>query len=162
MRCGRLSDCRSRGPGSTCCRIETSPISFPTLKLCLSEKTITAVGLLYLVQKHTEEDIMHSGVVLVLGTLVASSAFVDGFTLWGGNDDTVPKGRCAGKEFNFRRELCCGGQLYPRETGTESCCGYKLLDTVEEKCCNGFVIEFHDRCLIHPVKHDSQNQHEPI
>ena len=68
----------------------------------------------------------------------------------GGTEPIV--GKCDGMEFDFRRELCCVDQLYHRETGTESCCGYKLLDTVEEKCCHGFVIQFHEKCHANPLK----------
>ncbi|KAI0240246.1 hypothetical protein LSAT2_009075 [Lamellibrachia satsuma] len=86
--------------------------------------------------------------------LVASFMSVDGSVLWdiltGGTEPIV--GKCDGMEFDFRRELCCVDQLYPRETGTESCCGYKLLDTVEEKCCHGFVIQFHEKCHANPLK----------
>ncbi|KAI0240247.1 hypothetical protein LSAT2_009076 [Lamellibrachia satsuma] len=60
--------------------------------------------------------------------------------------------QCDDKEFDFRRELCCGDQLYPRETGNESCCGWKLLDYTKEICCNEFVIDKLDKCDGNPLK----------
>ena len=66
--------------------------------------------------------------------------------------DITPIGHCNGKAFNFREHLCCGDQLYPRVTGTECCCSYKMLDTAKEKCCHGFVIPIEEKCLPDPIK----------
>ncbi|KAK2171323.1 hypothetical protein NP493_1078g00024 [Ridgeia piscesae] len=96
---------------------------------------------------------MHVTVILLLGSLVASSTFVDGFFLWGESCDIPPTGHCNGKEFNFREHLCCGDQLYPRVTWTESCCSWKMLDLTKEKCCHDFVIPLEEKCLPDPVKH---------
>ncbi|KAK2164728.1 hypothetical protein NP493_1395g00037 [Ridgeia piscesae] len=95
---------------------------------------------------------MHVTVILALTTLVASYTFVDGFFLWDDACDITPIGHCNGKAFNFREHLCCGDQLYPRVTGTECCCSYKMLDTAKEKCCHGFVIPIEEKCLPDPIK----------
>ena len=55
-------------------------------------------------------------------------------------------GTCNGKEFDIAKERCCGNELYPVKTGSESCCGWKLLDSTTEQCCHDFVIEIHEQC----------------
>ncbi|KAK2146509.1 hypothetical protein NP493_3651g00000 [Ridgeia piscesae] len=97
---------------------------------------------------------MHIGKFVALGMMIALSANVDGFDL----RNLLNQGpkpifkKCNGQEFNFRTQLCCIDQLYPRVTGTDCCCGYKLLDTATEKCCHGFVIPFHEKCHANPLK----------
>ncbi|KAK2164731.1 hypothetical protein NP493_1395g00042 [Ridgeia piscesae] len=96
---------------------------------------------------------MHVSVLLVLGTLVTCCTLVDSFFL---NKDNCKKGKCAGKAFDIGTHICCVDQLYERKTWTECCCGWKVLDTTKEKCCNDFVIRLEDKCLADPVKHEQR------
>ncbi|KAI0240240.1 hypothetical protein LSAT2_009069 [Lamellibrachia satsuma] len=103
--------------------------------------------------KYTKEDIMHVGVLLALGTVVAGCVLVDGFSLWG--KENYKNGKCAGQDFDMGTHICCVDQLYERKTWNECCCGYKVLDTAIEKCCNNFVIQLADKCLHDPVKQEA-------
>ena len=64
-------------------------------------------------------------------------------------------GSCDGLEFDIAKERCCVSQVYKVKTGSESCCGWKLLDTNTEQCCHGFVIDSGEKCNYeYPLKYN--------
>ena len=75
------------------------------------------------------------------------------------SSDEIQMATCDGTEYDIAKERCCVNMLYAVKTGSESCCDWKLLDTVNEQCCNGFVMDLADACKFdQPLKYDMKSK----
>ena len=69
--------------------------------------------------------------------------------MYTGETTTAMVAVCGEARYNPKKEICCSAEvfeLYERKTGTEGCCGWRLLDTAIEQCCHGRVIQKEDTC----------------
>ncbi|KAI0240248.1 hypothetical protein LSAT2_009077, partial [Lamellibrachia satsuma] len=88
------------------------------------------------------------GIFLAVGILLANFTFIEAFFLSDRETTTKkPPSRCYGTEYNSCKQICCGNQVYERSRGDEGCCGWKLINTDREICCdNSYIIMKEEEC----------------
>ncbi|KAI0233795.1 Neuronal acetylcholine receptor subunit alpha-2 [Lamellibrachia satsuma] len=78
------------------------------------------------------EDVMQLIDVVLLGTLLASTAFVDG---------RLPTAMCDYVKYDQARQICCNNNLYKRTSATEACCNSRPFYPSTQICCFDKVLD---------------------